>query len=46
MERAKEITFILKHEYEFKIGMETSSVKTIVDIKMNNLKEWFNSDFM
>ena len=46
MERAKEITHILKHEYGFKIGMATSSVKTIVDIKMNNLKEWFNSDFM
>ena len=45
MEGAKEITHILKHEYGFKMGLATSSVKTTVDIKLSNLKEWFNSDF-
>ena len=45
MEGAKEITHILKHEYGFKMGLATSSVKTTVDIKLSNLKEWFDSDF-
>ena len=45
MEGAKEITHILKHEYGFKMGLATSSVKSSVDIKLSNLKEWFESDF-
>ena len=45
MEGAKEITHIFKHEYGFKMGLATSSLKSSVDIKLSNLREWFDSDF-
>ena len=45
MEGAREITHILKHEYGFKMGLATSSVRSSVDIKLSNLKEWVDSDF-
>ena len=45
MDGAKEITHIFKHKYGFKMGLATSSLKSSVDIKLSNQREWFDSDF-
>ena len=45
MEGARELTHILKHKYGLKLGLATSSLKSSVDIKLSNLREWFDSDF-
>ena len=44
-ELTQEITHILKHKYGLKLGLATSSLKSSVDIKLSNLREWFDSDF-
>ena len=45
VEGIKELSYILRHKYGFKMAIATSSYKLTTDIKLTNHKEWINSDF-
>lgn len=45
IEGVKELTHILKHEYDLKTAIATSSLKESADIKLKNHKQWIDSDF-
>ena len=45
MEGVKELTYILKHKYNLKTAIATSSLKNSVDIKLMNHQDWVKSDF-
>ena len=45
MEGVKELTHILKHKYNLKTAIATSSLKSSVNIKLTNHQDWIKSDF-